>query len=213
MSKPERRRVTLFDVMALIAATAVGLALSQLGWPRQAANPAGAWVLTWPILPSKPSGYPSKTWMLPVAERVAPILPCLAAWTGAFLATRLHAPRPRGRRLVLQPGFVAAVAVLSVLVIESSLLIGTAWIDGRFGWSSPTRVAEFASNGVVLLAHHAGWAVAVSWLTLALTGRWRPEPTWVDRWGRVLGCTWIVIGPLASLLIDHTPWWGIFLSG
>jgi hypothetical protein len=108
---------------------------------------------------------------------------------------------------------VAAVAVLSVLVAESVLLVGSAWRDGRFGWSSPTRVAEFATNGTVLLAHHAGWAVAVSWLTLALVGRWRPEASWVDRWGRVLGFTWIAIGPLASLLIDHTPWWGHFLQG
>jgi hypothetical protein len=208
MSKPERRRVTLFDVMALIAATAFGLWLTQFGWPRNAANLAGVMV----FMPT-PSGYPSKTWMLPVAERIAPILPCLAAWTGAFLASRLHAPRPRRRRLVLQPGLVGAVAVLFVLILESILLVGSARIDGRFGWSTPTRVAEFATNGVVLLAHHAGWAVAVSWLTLALIGRWRPEPSWVDRWGRLLGCTWIFVGPLASLLIDHTPWWGVFLSG
>jgi hypothetical protein len=212
MTTTERRRVTLFDVMALIAATAIGLSLSQIGWPRQAVNPRLVWVFTWPI-ESKPSGYPSKTWMLPVAERVAPIIPCLAAWTGAFLATRLRSPRPRRRRLVLQPGLVAAVAALSVLVIESALLIGSAKFDGRFGWATPTRVAEFAANSVVMLAHHAGWAVAVAWLTLALTGRWRPEPSWVDRWGRVLGCTWIFIGPMASLLIDHAPWWGNFISG
>jgi hypothetical protein len=212
MTTTERRRVTLFDVMALIAATAIGLSLSQIGWPRQAVNPRLVWVFTWPIERTS-SGYPSKTWMLPVAERVAPIIPCLAAWTGAFLATRLHAPRPRRRRLVLQPGFVGAVAVLAVLIAESVLLIGCAQFDGRFGWSTPTRIAEFAANAVVMLAHHAGWAVAVSWLTLALTGRWRPEPSWVDRWGRVLGFTWIFIGTMASLLIDHAPWWGIFISG
>ena len=85
-------------------------------------------------------------------------------------------------------------------------------LRARRGWSSSTRNALFAANGVVLLAHHAGWAVAVSWLTLALTGRWHPEPSWVDRWGRVLGWTWIFVGPLASLLIDHTPWWGTFIS-
>ena len=74
-------------------------------------------------------------------------------------------------------------------------------------------IATFVVNGVVLLAHHAGWAVAVSWCTFALTGRWRPEPSWVDRWGRVLGCTWIILAPLASLLIDHATWWATFISG
>ena len=185
-----RRRITLFDIMSLIAATGIGLSLTQFGWPRQSANPAGPWSLSFFVLPNKPSGYPSKTWMLPVAERVAPILPCLASWTGAFLATRLHPPRPRRRRLVLQPGLVAAVAALSVLMLESALLIwtrpgSTGGSAGRARRGSPSSRA----NGVVLLAHHAGWAVAVSWLTLALIGRWRPEPSWVDRWGRALGCT------------------------
>jgi hypothetical protein len=114
--------------------------------------------------------------------------------------------------LVLQPGLVAAVAALTVLTIESTLLIGSAKLDGRFGWSSPARVGEFLANGIVLLAHHAGWAVAVSWLTLILIGRWCPERSWVDRWGRLLGCMWIIIGPLASLLIDHATWWGDFVS-
>ena len=209
----ERRRVTLFDFMALIAATAVGLWLTGLGWPSTVAKPNGPWALNWPIFPNKPSGYPSKTWMLPVTERAAPFLPCLAAWTGAFLAIRLHGPRPRRRRLVIQPGLVAAVAVLSILAAESVLLVGSAKLDGRFGWSSPTRVVEFAVNGTVLLAHHAGWSVVVAWLTLGLIGRWRPEPSWVDRCGRTLGCLWIGIGPAASLLIDHTVWWGNLISG
>ena len=205
----ERRRITLFDLIVLTAATAIGLSLVHLGRPRQA---AGAGIFTWPVLPGNGSGYASKSWILPIAERAAPILPCLAAWTGAFLVMRLHGHRPRWRRLVSQPGLVAAVAALSILAIESILLIGSAKVDGRFGWSSPARVAEFVVNGVILLAHHVGWAVAVSWFTLVLIGRWRPEPSWVDRWGRALGCTWIAVGPLASLLIDHATWWGDFLS-
>lgn len=205
---PERRRVTLFDLMTLVAATAIGLSLSQPIWPR---NAAGLWVYTWPLVASGVAGYASKTWLIPVAERTAPFLPCLMAWTAAFLVTRMHGPRPRKRRLVVQPGFVAAVAVLSTLTVESALVIGSAAMDGRFA-SSPTRFAEFALNGVILLAHHAGCAVFVSWLTLALTGRWCPERSWVDRWGRTLGCAWIVIGPLASLLVHQSLWWGKFIS-
>jgi hypothetical protein len=205
----ERRRITLFDLMVLTAATAIGLSLVQFGWPRKA---GWAWIFTALDFPSTRGGYPSKAWVLPLAERVSPFLPCLAAWSGAFLVTRLRGPRPRWRRLVLQPGLVAAVVSLSVLTIESIMLVGSAKIDGRFGWSSPARVADFVANGVVMLAHHAGWAVAVSWLTLVLIGRWRPERSWVDRAGRALGCTWIIIGPIASLLIDHTVWWGDFFN-
>jgi hypothetical protein len=210
MSPTEPRRITLFDFMTLVAATAIGLSLVQFGWPRKA---AGVSIFTWVVWPTYSSGYPSKTWVLPIAERVAPFLPCLVAWTGAFLVTRLHGPRPRRRRLLAQPGLVAAVAALSVVTIESILLIGSAKLDGRFNWSGPSSINLFIVNGVILLAHHAGWAVLVSWLTLILIGRWHPERSWVDRWGRVLGCTWIIIGPVASLFIDHATWWGTFLSG
>jgi hypothetical protein len=202
-----RRRMTLLDVMILAGATALGLASVQLGGPMEV---DAAKFLAWPVAPS---GYSTKRWLVPYAERAVPFLPCLAAWTGAFLVTRLRGPRPRWRRLVLQPGFVGAVAVLAVLAVEAPMLVWGAKIDGRFGWSSPDRVARFVQNGVVLLAHHAGWAVAVAWLTLALGGRWRPERSWVDRCGRVLGCVWIMIGPLASLLINHSTWWGNYVSG
>jgi hypothetical protein len=207
MSTTPRRRITLFDLMVLTAATAGGLSIVQFGWPGKA---IAAGIITPPVWQG---GYPSKAWMVPIADRVVPFLPCLAAWTGAFLITRLRAPRPRWRRLVLQPGFVAAVAALSILTAESVLLFGCAWIDGRFGWSSPQSISLFVVNGVVLLAHRAGSAVAVAWCTLALSGRWRAEPSWVDRWGRTLGCTWIILGPLASLLINHSAWWGMFISG
>ncbi|MGO9466628.1 MAG: hypothetical protein ACLQIB_18315 [Isosphaeraceae bacterium] len=209
MSARERRPITLFDLVILVSATAIGLSLVQFGWPRKV---AGAWIFTWPVLASN-GGYRSKTWVLPFAERAAPFLPCLAAWSLAFLVTRFRAPRPRLRRLRMQPGLIAAVSALSVLTIESVVLIGSAWFDGRFNFSSPLRINAFVVNGVVMLAHHAGWAVAVSWLTLVLIGRWRPERSWIDRWGRVLGYTWIIVGPVASLLIDHATWWGQFISG
>jgi hypothetical protein len=209
MSTTERRRITLSDLMVLTAATAIGLSPIQFGWARKAAGPQ---VFGGRVIPAHQSGYVSKDWLTPVAERALPILPCLAAWTAAFLLTRLRGHRPRWRRLALQPGLVAAVAALSVLAIESIMLVAGAKIDGRFNWASPDRVADFGANGMILLVHHAGWAVAVSWLTLVLIGRWRPERSWVDRWGRALGFTWIILGPLASLMINHTTWWGDFFN-
>ena len=206
MSTTPRRRITLFDLMVLTAATAIGVSLIHVAlWGYTVSAGLFARPLWHP-------SYPSKAWMIPIAERVVPFLPCLAAWTGAFLITRLRRPRPRRRRLVLQPGFVGAVAALSILTIESLVLFGSAKVDGQFGRNSPQFIALFIANGVVLLTHHAGWAVAVSWCTLALTGRWRAERSWVDRWGRALGCTWIILGPMASLLIDHFTWWGAFIS-
>src|SRR5262249_53666724 len=157
------RPTTLLDLVILVAATAIGLALVRFGWPRKV---AGAWIFTWPVRPSSFGGYPSKTWVLPIANRAAPFLPCLAAWPAAFLVIRLRSPRPRRRRLLSQPGLVGAIAVLSTLTIEWTLLTGSAWFDGRFNFMSPLRINDFVVNGSVLLAHHAGWAVVVSWLTL-----------------------------------------------
>jgi hypothetical protein len=35
-------------------------------------------------------------------------------------------------------------------------------------------------------------AVVVAWVILLLSGRWRSEPSWIDRLGRALGVFWIV---------------------
>ena len=65
MSARERRPITFFDLMVLVAATAVGLSLVPLGWPRKV---AGTWIFTWTVLPSNAGGYPSKVWVLPIAQ-------------------------------------------------------------------------------------------------------------------------------------------------
>ena len=39
-----------------------------------------------------------------------------------------------------------------------------------------------------------GYAVA-AWLTLAIGRRWRPEPSWVNRWGRAIGVFWLLMIP------------------
>jgi hypothetical protein len=39
-------------------------------------------------------------------------------------------------------------------------------------------------------------AVLISWLSLAVSRRWSPEPTAIDRAGRVVGIGWLVLFPL-----------------
>jgi hypothetical protein len=38
-----------------------------------------------------------------------------------------------------------------------------------------------------------------SWITLALTGRWRSERSWIDRAGRLIGVVWLIELPFISL--------------
>jgi hypothetical protein len=49
----------------------------------------------------------------------------------------------------------------------------------------------------VSFASPCGPAVAAVWLVLAMSGRWRPEKSWIDRLARLLGATWIGISALA----------------
>jgi hypothetical protein len=48
----------------------------------------------------------------------------------------------------------------------------------------------------------AGTVIAACWLLLLAVGRWKPEPTWIDRSGRCLGVCWIAID-LADSLLQH----------
>ncbi len=67
---------------------------------------------------------------------------------------------------------------------------------GVIGWIEPfachtTLVASFSSP--------CGSAVAAVWVLLALSGRWRPEKSWIDRVGRLLGVLWILISFLTAI--------------
>jgi hypothetical protein len=46
---------------------------------------------------------------------------------------------------------------------------------------------------------YVGLAVAATWGTLILSGRWRRSADWIDTMGRVVGTLWIVIGLIWSL--------------
>jgi hypothetical protein len=45
---------------------------------------------------------------------------------------------------------------------------------------------------VLWTSRHTGLVVAGAWLALILARAWRPEPSWSDRAGRMLGVFWIV---------------------
>jgi hypothetical protein len=55
--------------------------------------------------------------------------------------------------------------------------------------------------GIQMAAFSApcGFTVAAVWLLLALAGRWRPEKSWIDRLGRLLGVVWIACAIAVSV--------------
>jgi hypothetical protein len=119
---------------------------------------------------------------------IALSVPHATMWTLALIPIRFMGPRPPWLRLARQPGLIAAVAsgVTMVFIGAQFLVIGLV-VDIRY-------LSSAIASQVVLWPILIGLAVAVSWMTLLIGGRWRAEPSWIDRLGRVMGVGWIVAG-------------------
>jgi hypothetical protein len=190
MHDARRRKFTLLDGIVLIAATAVALV---------------------------PARYLSEG----VRERLVPndwsgaslsrsavccyflSLPFLVAWSAALWVLRMRKPRPRSWRLYRQPGTAACTAIVVSVMLRVVR-------DGFIVWDPLGVVANRWARawlGFFLIGEVAGvqestlaFGVPFVWLILWLGRACRPEPSWIDRAGRVLGVWCIVL----SLVFD----WG-----
>jgi hypothetical protein len=177
----------LTDAMMCVVAAAVGLWVNQRNWVSFVAR-----------------------WQRPVdshdtLEHVLDLVtPHLAAMTIAVFAVRMRAPRPPLCRLARQPGLVACAVALS------ALLVIACWVGVTTAMGRAVEFSEHATNdfehsrgsfvlyplsgrNLVVYGDRIGFAVAGAWLWLWISGRWRAEPTWVDRLGRVMGWLWLVL--------------------
>jgi len=204
MRSSQSRRCTLLDVMALIAATAIGFSLARTYSLEVLSND----LKHYPFLPRV---------LLTSWAYILAVLPVPAMWSIALFGLSLRRPRPDLRRLARQPGFVAAGAVTLVgairlagfLTLIARTLGNRSYTLGAFfdalamtvSFRGPVNVATvyntayFASS-----AFGTSMAVAAAWLLLVVSGRWRSEPAWLDRLGRGLGAYWIGIIPFSC-------WW------
>jgi hypothetical protein len=205
MRELHRRDFTVRDAIVLVMATAIGFALIRVSWDNFEGD-----------FERPEEGWTAKEVLKHVPSAVEFVSPCLLPWTLAILGLRLLRPRPSLRRILLQPGFVACCAAsisiamtvggfLFTFITETfvralpsdlspddyrEMLLNDLLFDLTLMWASPLRVT---------------YAVATAWLLLALGKRCRPEPSWIDRAGRIIGILWI-----ATYLI--TSWIGV-LSG
>ncbi len=142
--------------------------------------------------------------------------PFATVWTVAVLGLRLRRPRARWSRLIRQPGLVAGLMAALILAVRLSgfatmclrvigqqqLWVWTTKFTGGggalVGW--PPGYLLFETDHFLNTMGMIGVAVASSWVLLLVSRQWRPEPSWIDRAGRVLGWFWIAILPL-------TCWW------
>jgi hypothetical protein len=162
------RRFNLVDGMIFVAATAVGRTVAK-------ARMTG--------LPTIP---PPVSWSQSLARAIITglqaSLPMLLTATLAVLAIRLRRPRPTLLRLGREPGFAASVVAAPAILLCVVSAIPLLW----------NRHGSFF-QGLSLLAYtpEGGFAVTGAWLALAVGKRWRPQPNWVDRLGRLVGVGWI----------------------
>ena len=136
------------------------------------------------------------------------MMPYLAAMTLATLAMRMRSPRPRFRRIARQPGSVACMVALAVMVVIASWIAITI-LTGRvvkftqhlipLGSSIHERGDvgypgyPFGGRVLVVWGDRVAFAVAGAWLAMIVVGSWKSEPTWIDRLGRGIGCLWIAL--------------------
>ena len=121
--------------------------------------------------------------------------PCVLIWMWAVLGLRLFRTRPPLWRLARQPGILACLVGLfgfGLSCIHAGAL------------SYPTSADVWLAL-TVEIAHGISGEILIAWLTLAVTGQWRPMPDWFDRVGRVLGTYVIIVfwfGPLAAAYLN-----------
>ena len=97
------------------------------------------------------------------------VMTFLFAYAFTLLALRLLSPRPPAAELVRQPGLWASAGV----VLGVALMVALRYFQPVFFPGS----------------------VALAWLVLVLSGRWRAERSWIDRSGRVVGACWLALLP------------------
>ncbi len=124
------------------------------------------------------------------------LAPFLLTTSLALVIARLRGPRPAFLAAIRQPGTLACIAFLAFFAIDltshaASIAVGS-WLGESY---VKINVWLF-----LFTAMNAGAYIAPAWATLALAGRWRPEPGWIDRSGRVLGVVAMAVDLLARIL-------------
>jgi hypothetical protein len=81
---------------------------------------------------------------------------------------------------------------VACLAVMASLFPGMAWyaaIRHRPGFQN----AGWFEQAWLLVTYWSRTAVLGAWTGQFMTRRWRPESSWIDRAGRMLGAFWIVL--------------------
>lgn len=184
--RPHDRPFSLFDQLVLLAPLAVGIEITRSMLGEELTSYQSLLHLGWfdTVLDWIPVVFFG---MLP--RYAAVLMP-------ALLIIRLRRPRPPLRKLFRQPGAAASAAGTAALAIGGMILLA--------GWlCNSGHYVPGGTHAWRLILLRVPVAVLAAWGLLAISGRWRPEPTWIDRAGRLVGGFWITLWMLRWYSILH----------
>jgi hypothetical protein len=189
-----RWRFRLSDSLILVAAFGVALALSRsLVWPG-----VPRFLFDQPDEPSWKK-YLSSYYVLGIGSRFSSMLAI------GLLIVFLRAPRPGLRKLFRQPGAVACLAVVVTMVVNG--IQAGAWVLFR-----TVAIGGVTDSFQPVWESRIAPAVVAAWTALWLGGRWRAEPSALDRAGRLVGLYWVYFAASAWIDLDMlsrvtSEWW------
>lgn len=183
-SEQSRRRLTLADMLILVAATSVGLLPVRLfaDQPITRSSDGSGWALAYRIL----------------QDTATYGVPLLTAWTFATLLLSTHRFQATRPRLGRHPGFVlCAAAAVSVLICLIDLATEVWHSRQSTGLSLAGRFADVAWDQHVdmmwMYSLDVARVVLGAWLALAMLGHGRPGPEWTDRFGCLVAFGWVLL--------------------
>jgi hypothetical protein len=188
--------MTLLDAILLVSTAAIGMGLFQ--GVRRALFQGWIWITDHRI----PDIHTWSTWDLIVtcSDLSVFLIPVVAPWTVLLMLLRMRTPRPSWRRIWRQPGMVACLAALLgwcwsglalVLALDAGYVARPRRSFPPWEWAQ-----KYLADEVFM---YVGLAVAVSWLVVFVSGRWRRSADWIDLMGRLVGVGWIVVGLVWSV--------------
>ncbi len=123
----------------------------------------------------------------------------LAGLVPAVLILGLYKAQPSWRDAARGPGLIACFVAVAASILPILWFAGMVLIESRHAY--PIYSVHFNNLfGRWMLA--AGPMILGAWIALAIQGRWRPNPTWTDRAGCVLGSCFVLIYLYSEIYFD-----------
>jgi hypothetical protein len=190
MRKGPSHRFNLRDAMVLIAAITPSLVLIRIG------SGLGLFEVGKMI---EPSGQPSE-----LARQLVEFFNVgggciLAGLVPAVLILGLYRAHPSRRDAARGPGLVACFVAVAASILPILWFAGMVLNESLLPY--PIYSVPF-NNAFGRWMIAAGPMIGGAWLTLAIQGRWRANPTWTDRAGCVLGSCFLLIYLYSTIYFD-----------